>query len=83
MDSNSSTKQKQAELRSIQGEAHERSAPYCLGIFMQMSLVENRESTCFAPVDFFWPRFQAVWGESIRWRKCVWCRDDISIPMYS
>ena len=53
MDSDSSTKQKQAELRSRQGEAHEGSAPYCLGIFMQMALVENRESTCFAPVDFF------------------------------
>ena len=53
MDSDSSTKQKQAELRSRQGESHEGSAPYRLCVFSRMALVENRESTCFAPVDFF------------------------------
>ena len=53
MDSNSSTKQKQAELHSRQGEAHEGSAPYRLCIFFRMALVEIRESTCFAPVDSF------------------------------
>ena len=53
MDINSSTKLKQPELRSRQGEAHEGSAPYRLCIFLWMALVENRKSTCFAPVDSF------------------------------
>ena len=46
MDGDGSTKQKQAELRSRQGESHEGSAPYRLCIFSRMALVENRESTC-------------------------------------
>ena len=53
MDSDSSTKQKSAELRSRQGEVHEGSALYHLFFYLRMALIENRESTCFVSVDSF------------------------------
>ena len=51
MDSNSSTKLKQAELYSRQGEAHEGSAPYRLCIFLRMALVANRVDSFQALTD--------------------------------